>query len=239
MNIAIVDDMGFEHERLSKLLREYEAMQPYTIHIKTFHSGTELLSNYTPGDFDVIFLDIFMGNENGVDCALELRQVDTDVNIIFLTSSSSFGVKSYDVRAVDYIIKPATLEALSRALCYCKFSQSQDEPTITVSANNQPLEINLKHILYADFQNRTAYIHLENCLLPVAGSFTKLSAQLTAFPQFMPCFKGIVVNLKQVQEVYDDVILLKNGESLPVSRRLKKQVQQRRLNLSAGSLREE
>ena len=237
MKIAIVDDMEFECKRLSSLLREYEAKQSYTIDIKTFHSGTELLYNYILNSFDVVFLDIFMGDENGVDCARKLRQIDTNVNIIFLTSSSDFGVKSYDVRAVDYIIKPASLESLSRALSYCKWSESQTESTITVTSNNQPLEIKLDRILYADFQCRSACIHLKDCLVPVAGSFTELSHQLTVYPQFMSCFKGIVVNLRQVQEINDDCLLLKNGEQLPVSRRLKKHVHQKRLSLSAGSLR--
>jgi DNA-binding LytR/AlgR family response regulator len=46
-----------------------------------------------------------------------------------------------------------------------------------------------------------------------------------------------VVNLRKVQEVSGDYLILKNGERLPVSRRLQRQVQQRRLSLSAGSLR--
>lgn len=222
---------------LSNLLKQYKTTQQLPMQIRTFHSGTELLFNYIPGSFDVIFLDIFMNNENGVDCALKLRQVDEDVNIIFLTSSSEFGVKSYDVRAVDYIIKPATLEKLSRALCYCKINDSQNEPAITVTTNHQPLEIIIERVLYADFQNRCACIHLKDCLVPVLGSFTELSKQLTAYPQFMSCFRGIVVNLKQVREVYGDYLILKNGEQLPISRRLQRQVQQQRLSLSAGSLR--
>jgi DNA-binding LytR/AlgR family response regulator len=184
----------------------------------------------------VIFLDIFMKNENGVDCALELRRRDENVNIIFLTTSPEFGVKSYDVRAADYIVKPATAEKLERALHYCKIAQ-QDEPAITVYTRQQPLKIELSRILYADFENRTACIHLTDCLVPVSGSFAELSEQLTAYPQFISCFKGVVVNLLMVQEVSDDYLMMKNGERLPVSRRLQRQVQQRRLSLSAGSLR--
>jgi two-component SAPR family response regulator len=46
----------------------------------------------------------FLNDENGVDCALKLRQLDENINLIFLTTSSEFGVKSYDVRAADYIV---------------------------------------------------------------------------------------------------------------------------------------
>ncbi|WP_308415527.1 LytTR family DNA-binding domain-containing protein [Sporanaerobium hydrogeniformans] len=97
----------------------------------------------------------------------------------------------------------------------------------------------MDRILYADYQNRCACIHLKDCLVPVSGSFSELSDQLSTFPQFMSCFKGIVINLKEVRELGSDYLILKNGEQLPVSRRLQRQVQQQRLSLSAGSLRGE
>lgn len=229
--------MATECEILRSLLKQYEEIQHQTIQIKDFHSGRELLSDYIPGQYDIVFMDIFLKNENGVDCALKLRQLDKNINLIFLTTSSEFGVKSYDVRAADYIVKPATLEKLSRALHYCKITEAQSDASITVTAKNQRLDISLNRILYADYQNRSSCIHLKDCLVPVSGSFSELSKQLTAYPQFMSCFKGIVINLKEVRELGGDYLLLKNGEELPVSRRLQKQVQQQRLSLSAGSLR--
>ncbi|GAU77724.1 LytTR family DNA-binding domain-containing protein [Fusibacter sp. 3D3] len=237
MNVAIVDDMATECEILRSLLKQYEANHQQTIEIKTFHSGSELLEGYILGRYDVVFMDIFLNSENGVDCALKLRQLDEDLNLIFLTTSSEFGVKSYDVRAADYIIKPATLEKLSRALQYCKITESQNMLTITVTTKHQQLEIDLSRILYADYQNRSACIHLKDCVIPVCGTFLELSKQLTAYPQFMSCFKGIVVNLNEVRELSNDHLILKKGEQLPVSRRLQRHVQRQRLSLSAGSLR--
>ncbi len=231
--------MAAERETLRELIKRYEETQNQAIQISESHSGKELLADYIPGSYDVVFMDIFLNNENGVDCALKLRQLDEQINLIFLTTSSEFGVKSYDVRAADYIVKPATLENLSRALHYCKIAELQSPLSITVNTKNQPLEITLGNVLYADYQNRCACIHLKGCLVPVSGNFSELSDKLCAYPQFMSCFKGIVVNLKEIRELGGDFLLLKNGEQLPVSRRLQKQVQQRRLSLSAGSLREE
>ncbi|MFA9378265.1 MAG: LytR/AlgR family response regulator transcription factor [Lachnotalea sp.] len=237
MNIAIVDDVATECAILSKLLKQYETEQQQTIQIKEFHSCSEILNDYILCSYDIVFMDIFMNNENGVDCALELRQIDENVNIIFLTTSSEFGVKSYDVRAADYIVKPATLEKVSRALNYCKISELQSKPSIMVTTGHKPLEVELDHILYADFQNRSACIHLKDCVVPVFGSFAELSEKLTSYPQFMSCFKGIVVNFKEVREVCGDYLILKNEERLPVSRRLQRQVQHCRLSLSANTLR--
>lgn len=237
MKVAIVDDMTAERELLSSILKQYKIVEHQTIEITEFHCGSELLKDYIPDTYDVVFMDIYLNNENGVDCALKLRQLDNNINLIFLTTSSEFGVKSYDVRAVDYILKPATLDKLSRALHYCKISDPQSTPSITVTTKNQSLEVILDRIIYADYQNRSACIHLKDCLISVSGSFSELSEKLTSNVQFMSCFKGIVINLKEVCELGDDYLILKNGEQLPVSRRLQRQVKQRRLSLSAGSLR--
>lgn len=231
--------MATECEILRSLLKQYEDIKQQPIQIKEFHSGRDLLTDYIQGSYDVVFMDIFLNNENGVDCAQKLRQLDENLNLIFLTTSSEFGVKSYDVRAADYIVKPATLEKLSRALHYCKIAESKNDPSITVTTRNQKLDIVLNRILYADYQNRSACIHLKDCHIPVSGSFTELSNQLTAYPQFMSCFKGIVINLKEVRELGGNYLILNNGEQLPVSRRLQRQVQRQRLSLSAGSLRGE
>lgn len=239
LRVAIVDDLPAECEALRILLEDFAAAKRQTASITEFHTASSLLEKYRPGAYDIVFLDIFLEAENGVDCALTLREQDADVNLIFLTTSPEFGVKSYDVRAADYILKPATPEKLSRALRYCTFHQLQEGPSLTVSSRHQSLDIALDRILYADFQDRTPQIHLADCAVPVSGTFTELSRRLTEFPAFMACFKGVVVNLKKVQEVSGDFLVLDTGERLPVSRRLQKQVQQRRLRLSAGSLRGE
>lgn len=237
MRVIIVDDVASERKTLRCLLEQYAKDRQLSIQIEEFGSGKAFLSGYVPGACDLVFMDIFMDDQNGVDCALELRQRDDAIKIIFLTTSSEFGVKSYDVRAADYIVKPASAEKLERALHYCKLPELYDAPTITVMSQRQPLQIVLERILYADLQDRTTCIHLSDCLIPISGIFSELSEQLTASPQFMSCFKGIVVNLQQVDAVESDHLILKNGELLPVSRRLQKQVLQRRLSLIAGSLR--
>ncbi|SFR87303.1 two component transcriptional regulator, LytTR family [Anaeromicropila populeti] len=229
--------MASDREILCNLLKQSINNYPHPIQITEFHSGGEFLCHYISNSYDIVFMDIFLSHENGVDCARKLRELDENVNLIFLTTSWEFGVKSYDVRATDYIIKPATLGKLKRALRYCKIPEQHCIPSILVTTKNQSLEIALNRILYADYQKRAATIHLKDCLIPVSGSFSELSGQLTSYPQFMVCFKGIVVNLTEVGELGRDFLIMKNGEKLPVSRRMQRQVQQQRLRLSAGSLR--
>ena len=60
---------------------------------------------------DIILLDMIMPLVNGTDTARELRQADTAVRLVFLTSSPEFALESYEVRAFDYLLKPVTYDA--------------------------------------------------------------------------------------------------------------------------------
>ena len=239
MTTAIVDDLEAERAALRGLLESYAGAHALPLAVEEFAGGQAFLDAWEPGRFDIVFLDIYMDGKNGVDTARALRELDEKISIVFLTTSTDFGLQSYDVRAADYIVKPACGEKLERALRYCHIGEIPASRTITLEGKRVPLCLELGGILYADFRDRSACVHEADRVLPVAGSFGALSERLTAQPEFMLCFKGIVVNLRQVREIDGDTLTLKNGERLPVSRRLQKQVRQRRLNLLASSLRDE
>jgi YesN/AraC family two-component response regulator len=56
--------------------------------------------------YDILFLDVLMPGESGINAAAEIRNYDNNVKIIFLTSSPGFAYESYGVRALDYLLKP-------------------------------------------------------------------------------------------------------------------------------------
>lgn len=60
--------------------------------------------------FDIIFLDIIMGDMNGMTCARIIRQQDTLVKIIFLTSSTDYVYEGYEVNATGYLVKPINID---------------------------------------------------------------------------------------------------------------------------------
>ena len=63
------------------------------------------LENNVP---DLAFIDIFMGEESGLHIARAIREKSRQAQIVFLTGSNEFAVESYDVEALDYVLKPPT-----------------------------------------------------------------------------------------------------------------------------------
>ena len=58
--------------------------------------------------FDIIIFDIDMPGINGIDTARKLREMDSNVTIIFVTNIAQYAINGYEVDAVDYILKPVS-----------------------------------------------------------------------------------------------------------------------------------
>ena len=113
----------------------------------SFHSPLDLLAAIEGGArFDVLLLDVLMPGENGIDAAAEIRNYDSDVKIIFLTSSPEFAVQSYSVDAYFYQLKPIWAESFYRlmdsVLATCEKEQAD---SLILRCKSGITRIELKH----------------------------------------------------------------------------------------------
>ena len=134
MRIAIADDQPADIEILQQLIRRW-AQEEGIFPLPTptvFASGEALLAAFTPGDFDIIFLDIYMTGMTGMETAKKLRARDGACHLIFTTTSTEFAVDSYAVAAAYYLVKPLTYEKLVRALTRCQAKDLEQRSFVMV-----------------------------------------------------------------------------------------------------------
>ncbi len=79
--------------------------------IQKYLSGEDLLESNLK-DIDILLLDIKMEKLNGMDTARKIREVDNEMEIIFITSLIDYVQEGYEVRAYRYLLKPIELEDL-------------------------------------------------------------------------------------------------------------------------------
>ena len=96
MRIAIIDDDRQIYKHLQTCFGE---LLGSAAELTYFPSGEDFLRIWQPGAFELIILDIFMDGINGMDTAREIRKSDTDVRIVFSTTSNEFASESYEVGA--------------------------------------------------------------------------------------------------------------------------------------------
>ena len=103
LKIGFCDDDIAVLKELQVLVDRYRVERNRAMEYVVFQSPLELLAAFEKGlRFDIIFLDIMMPGQNGMEAAKEIRVFDTAVRIIFLTSSAEFAVESYTVGAYFY-----------------------------------------------------------------------------------------------------------------------------------------
>ena len=238
MKIALVDDHQEELDRLSELLscRLYAAGD-LEHKIYCFHSGEEFLSAWTPGGFDLIVLDIFMAGITGVEVAHIIRQSDQEVRLVFCTTSNEFASESYEVNAHFYLHKPYSEERIDSMLSRLNLENYELRRSATLPDGQQ---IMLRNVLYTEYSNHVLTIYSKRRdALRCYMSQSAAEEMLCAYPYFLACSKGIIVNLHEVESKIGDTFRLKNGVTLPISRRKSKEVQDAYAAFQFQKMREE
>ena len=116
MNIAILDDSKEDLRQVKSVISSYYESQNTSADIHLYSSAEAFFTKYIPGFYDLIIMDIYMGSMTGMDAARKLREARDTAALIFISSSDSFAVESYDVQASYYLLKPFDPEKLCRIL---------------------------------------------------------------------------------------------------------------------------
>ena len=220
MNIAIVDDLKTDSDRLVGFIDTY--MEQHRLQcgaMDRFSSGEDFLGAFTSGKYDLIFLDIYMGGITGMETAKRIRRMDHDCRIIFITTSPEFAVESYDVSASFYLLKPIEKSGVFAALDRCGLQAAERARTVEVTTPFGKTALPVHDVSYTEYARRQVLVHLKNGQdMEVSMSQKDFSALLLQYPWFCDCIKGILVNFEDVDKLLVDRFLLKNGIQVPISR---------------------
>ena len=115
IRIAIVEDDAQVREQLVDYVHRYERQFGRMFELTTFSDGDEIVSDYRPV-YDIILLDVQMQRMDGMAAAEAIRQVDSDVILIFITNMAQFAIRGYAVDALDYVLKPVPYFAFTQQL---------------------------------------------------------------------------------------------------------------------------
>ncbi|MEG0919234.1 MAG: LytTR family DNA-binding domain-containing protein [Anaerovoracaceae bacterium] len=207
MYIAICDDEKVCQDKIQHLLQQFMATKDIHYSIKCFFSGEDLISACKNKEhFDLIFLDIFLGDLDGIDTAKALRQLGISSELIFLTTSRDFAVESYQVSALSYLLKPLTTEAFEPVM------HSFFEKYRPVKLQIKDCIFSISDLVFAESLDKKVVLHfLDDSTQIVPCKFEELNNMLN-FSNFLRCHRCYIVNLFHVKKII-------NGDFLTVTNR--------------------
>lgn len=219
LKIAFCDDDLEILKELGILLDKYKTERDEDLTCTVFQSPLELLAAIEKGfSFDILFLDILMPGENGIETAKEIRQYDNNMKIIFLTSSPEFAVQSYTVGAYFYQLKPVWEESFFRlmdaVLAEC---EKKKKNSLILRSKDGITRIDLQQLEYCEVLGRKLLFHLENgAVLESAGSLDDLAGQLMQYSNFFRPHRSFLVNMEYIQNISSRSIKMVNDAEIPI-----------------------
>lgn len=211
MYIAICDDEKTTHDGVKSLLLKYMAQktspQSMSCNIKRFFDGEGLVDACRNNEhYDLIFLDVFMGDMDGISTARAIRALGLKTPIVFLTTSRDFAVESYQVSAFSYMLKPVTQAGFFAVMD--KFSEQYRPVRICVGN----LFFSVSDLVYAESADKRVELHfLDGTAQAVKAKFDELTSILN-FPNLLHCHRCYIINLDHVKRVCDGYFLTVTNE---------------------------
>lgn len=222
MRTAIVEDERPATERLKQYCAAYGAEKRKRIATDTFSDPAAFLEQYS-ASYDLVLLDIQMPGMNGMRLAERLREMDSEVLIVFVTNMAQYAVQGYQVAALDFILKPISYFQFSRMMDRAFRCLEQRNPaSLIVTSKRDTHRIPVADICYIESQNHKLLIHKEDGVLEAWMALSTVEESLPPH-QFSRVNAGMLVNLGKVAGVQRDNVQLLSGEELPIARRRKKE----------------
>ena len=226
IRLALCDDESQWLEKSKALLTKYVDLHPeYNIQISFFSSGVDVVKSVMMnGNFDIYVLDVVMPRLSGIDTGIRLREYDQMGKIIYLTSSPDFGIDSYVVGAFYYLLKPVKedkfFEVLDRATA--DITRRKERAMKVKTADDISL-VYFDDIVYVELVRKSLCFHLidgtEINSLSQRDAFSQCVSPMLTDKRFALTGTSMCINLFFVKSVGKDSVLLKNGETLYVSKK--------------------
>ncbi len=219
MKCIIVDDEPLAREAIEMLISKTNDLEL----LKTFNgaeSACEFLKN-NPNTVDLVFLDIQMPGTNGIEFS---STIPKETLVIFTTAFSEFAADSYEVDAVDYLIKPVRQErfqkAVEKAKSYSQLFETKNETSnietatddyLFVKAERRMFKLHFKDIFFIQGLKDYVILHTENQKIITAMNIKTIQDQLPK-SIFARVSKSYIVNSKSIDSLDNNTIYIGENE---------------------------
>lgn len=227
MKIAIIDDQSKDSTEISKLISQYSQQQCISTEVLTYQHGADFLDDLQNHVFDLIILDIYMGDMDGIEVARRLRQQNFTGLIVFSTVSTDHAVTGYSVQAFDYLVKPYDYSRFKVTMDRCMKELSHKDLYIVVKESRTHVKIRLADIVFTDYHNHYIQIHTSLRVIKSYMQFQDFLELLKPYPQFLNCYRNCVVNMDHVTCLKGYEFLLSTGDIMPITRNRKNDIKQK------------
>lgn len=239
IEIAICDDEKTITSEIEDRLNLLSKKMAISIKVDVFFDGVTL-TNYISAQnpqYDIIYIDIEMEKENGVEAARKIRQFDKNVLLIYVTNHESFAKEVFEVSAFRFLTKPISDFLFEKYFINAIDEIRQAPYFFQFQYNKVHYKLILGEIVYFQSDKRVTYII---CLDGMQKCYEKLNSIEQRLEQsdvhFFRTHQSFLVNPKYVEIYMYDAMQLKDGTILSISENRRKKVSELYCKIKGDSI---
>lgn len=214
MKIAICDDEAIQRKLLTTLITTYMNQQQQPFHLSAFEDADQLFLSYDLAQpYDIVVLDIQMDGMNGMELAKRLRAQNASMAILFVTGVTEYIYDSFDVNAINYLLKPYDEErffgCLDKAIEQCR----KVDDMIILQVDKELIKLKETAVLYVESDGHYLIVVTTDQTYRTKKTMTQFIQELHS-----DCFyrldRSHLVNLMAVERITPKQIFLMNHTTI-------------------------
>lgn len=213
---AICDDEPAERDHLESIVRQWALSNESAVRIDPFPSAEAFLFHYAGEKaYDILLLDVEMGDMTGVDLARAIRAENKEVQIIFITGYMEYISDGYEVEALHYLLKPVTEDKLRAVLDRAAERLQKNERALLLNLGGESVRIPLYEVRYIDVQRNYVTIHAHEPYT-VKTTLSDLEKELDG--RFFRAGRSCIINLAYIRRITRTEVFLTDDTAIPLPR---------------------
>lgn len=241
MRILICDDeIHYANAIKESIERWKKKTGNVSITYDVFRSSEDMLDSLRNQTiYDLVFLDIQFPTElNGLQVATQLRMLNDQVVIVFVSNYDEYAIDGYKVNALRFLTKPISDSQVFECLdiAYRQWQITSSNSVIILETKQQMHKISIKSIVYIESRAHYLDIHtlnIENGTITIRMKIGEILKDLPS-DMFVQCHQSYIINLLYVQRLTRTCVTLTNNQETPMSLKYRDSVYKKFKHLYQG-----
>lgn len=210
MKVLLVEDESGIRLLLKKIIERKEGFEV----VGEAENLADALRIFTQEKPEIVFLDIEIQGENGLNCAKVIADLEPKTKIIFATAHAEYMSNAFEVYAFDYLVKPFDVErvnkTLDRILSLNAAKQTAEMDKIVkyerglekllVKGKESISFVDVKDIILVQREDGSTVIYTKQDSFTTSANLSEIEAKLDP-DQFMRSHKSYIINLSQIKRI--------------------------------------
>ena len=220
--IAVCEDEERDLEIVKQLLELYGARHEWKYALKTYDTAKNFIRDMERMKSipDIVFLDIYLREGNGVEVAKEMRANGFANPIVFLTASREYALEAYNVDAAQYLVKPLEQKRFFSILdrLFLK-TEEEREQWMVLRIGGEFRRIPLDKVVYCEAQRNYQHLCMEDgSKYKVRMTMIELFSYLEKRSEFVQVASAYIFNLSFIESMNSKTVTIGTGKTIHLPR---------------------